>query len=93
MNPCINYHRPCFFPKIKTDSKGKQRKAYPFENMMTPYDKLKSLPDVEQYLKPEITLETLDEYAMKVSDNEAADCLQQAWQKLFGLISRQDKTS
>ena len=61
--------------------------------MMTPYDKLKSLPDVEQYLKPEITLETLDEYAMKMSDNDAADCLQQARQKLFCLISRQDKTS
>jgi hypothetical protein len=41
--PHINYHRPCFFPEIKIDAKGKQRKTYPYKNMMTPYDKLKSL--------------------------------------------------
>jgi len=61
--------------------------------MMTPYDKLKSLPGVEQYLKPGITLVALDEYAMKMSDNDAADCLQRARQKLFCVIFRQDKTA
>jgi len=34
----INYHRPCFFPKTITDSKGKDKKTYPYEAMMTPYD-------------------------------------------------------
>ncbi len=29
---------------------------------MTPFERLKSLPDAEQYLKPEITLDAL-EYA------------------------------
>ena len=38
--PYINYHRPCFFPEIIIDDKGKQRKQYRYENMMTPYDKL-----------------------------------------------------
>ncbi len=28
LNPYINYHRPCFFPKTTTDSKGRQRKIY-----------------------------------------------------------------
>jgi len=41
--PYINYHRPCFFPEIETDDKGKERKVYKCKNMMTPYDKLKSL--------------------------------------------------
>ena len=27
LNPYINYHRPCFFPNIITDAKGKQRKT------------------------------------------------------------------
>ncbi len=36
--PYINYHRPCFFPKTITDSKGKDKKTYPYEAMMTPYD-------------------------------------------------------
>lgn len=61
LNPYLNYHRPCFFPETVTDAKEKQRKIYPFKGMMTPYDKLKSLPDGEQYLKPEITFDTLDE--------------------------------
>ena len=44
LNPYINYHRPCLFPVIITDSKGKQRKRYPYQSLMTPYEKLKSLP-------------------------------------------------
>lgn len=93
LNPYINYHRPCFFPETTINAKGKQQKTYPYRNMMTPFERLKSLPDVEQYLKPEITLEVLDEYALRMSDNEAADCLQKARQQLFGLIFKQDKAS
>lgn len=92
LNPYINYHRPCFFPETITNAKGKQQKTYPYRSMMTPFERLKSLPDVEQYLKPEITLEVLDEYALQMSDNEAADCLQKARHQLFSLIFKQDKT-
>lgn len=93
LNPYINYHRPCFFPETITNAKGKQQKTYPYRSMMTPFERLKSLPDVEQHLKPEITLDILDEYALQMSDNEAADCLQKARQQLFGLIFKQDKAS
>jgi transposase InsO family protein len=93
LNPYLNYHRPCFFPETTINAKGKQQKTYPYRNMMTPFERLKSLPDVEQYLKPEITLEVLDEYALRMSDNEAADRLQKARQQLFGLIFKQDKAS
>ena len=41
LNPYINFHRPCFFPEMRIDAKGKQRKIYRYDNMMTPYDKLK----------------------------------------------------
>ena len=70
--PHINFHRPCFFPEIKIDAKGKHHKTYPFTSMMTPYDKLKSLAEAVQYLKPGITFEILDELAMRISDNEFA---------------------
>jgi hypothetical protein len=33
--------------------------------MMTPYDKLKSLPHAEKYLKPDITFKQLDAIAKK----------------------------
>ncbi len=83
LNPYLNYHRPCFFPETHTDAKGKQRKRYRYETMMTPYDKLKSLPAAQTYLKPGITFAILDALADALSDNQAADRLQKARQKLF----------
>jgi hypothetical protein len=89
LNPYINYHRPCFFPETTTDHKGKQRKIYRYENMMTPYDKLKSLPSASDYLKPSVSFEILDKVAHQISDNQAADQLQKARQKLFKTIHGQ----
>lgn len=86
LNPYINFHRPCFFPETRTDSKGKQRKVYRYETMMTPYDKLKSLPKAEDYLKPGVRFEILDTVAHQISDNQAADRLQKARQTLFKTI-------
>lgn len=86
LNPYINYHRPCFFPDIHIDHKGKQRKTYPYKNMMTPYDKFKSLPNAKDYLKPGLSFEILSQLALKISDNQAADNLNSARQKLFKLI-------
>ncbi len=86
LNPYLNFHRPCFFPETRTDDKGKQRKIYRYENMMTPYDKLKSLPDAKDYLKPGVSFEILYKLAHEISDNQAADQLQKARQKLFKTI-------
>lgn len=84
--PYVNYHRPCFFPEVFTDDKGKQRKRYRYEQMMTPYEKLKSLPDAGQFLKPGRSFQSLDDSAYAISDNEAARRLQQARHKLFEFI-------
>jgi len=89
LNPYLNYHRPCFFPETYVDEKGKQRKVYQYENMMTPYDKLKSLPDAASYLKPETSFAILDKVAYQISDNQAADQLQKARNKLFKTINGQ----
>jgi len=89
LNPYINFHRPCFFSETRTDNKGKQRKLYRYENMMTPYDKLKSLPSASAYLKPGVSFEILDKLAHQISDNQAADQLQKARQKLFKTIHGQ----
>ena len=89
LNPYLNYHRPCFFPETLTDRKGKQRKVYRYANMMTPYDKLKSLPRAQDYLKPGVRFEILDAFALRISDNQAADQLQKARHKLFTTIHGQ----
>ncbi|WP_421621720.1 hypothetical protein [Alkalilimnicola ehrlichii] len=49
LSPYLNFHRPCFFPTEAIDDKGRVCKRYRYEDMMTPYDKLKSLPDADQH--------------------------------------------
>lgn len=89
LNPYVNYHRPCFFPEIKTDSKGKQRKSYPYKKMMTPYEKLKSLPEAENRLKSGVTFEELDAIAFGIGDNQSARNMNEAKRKLFQTINEQ----
>ena len=91
LNPYVNYHRPCFFAEALTDEKGKTRKRYRLNNMMTPYDKLKSLPEAADSLKPGIAFENLDELATAISDNEAAERLNEARKKLFHSINRRSE--
>lgn len=86
LNPYINYHRPCFFPMTVVDAKGKHKKTYPYSEMMTPYDKLKSLPDAAQYLKPQMSFEQLDNIAYAMSDNQAAEQLREGKRELFRTI-------
>lgn len=87
LNDYLNFHRPCFFPTETVDAKGRVRKLYRYQDMMTPFDKLRSLPDVHQHLKPGITLEQLAAKARAMSDNEAARCLKQARDALFQTLS------
>lgn len=88
LSPYLNFHRPCHFPTEAVDKKGKVRKLYRYADMMTPYDKLKSLPDAARYLRPGVTFDRLDEIASECSDNEAAQRLNEARAKLFQLISK-----
>jgi hypothetical protein len=90
LSPYLNFHRPCFFPIEEVDPKGRVRKRYPLKAMMTPYDKLRSLPEAGQCLKAGVTFEQLDQIARAMSDNEAARRLNEARAQLFQTI---DKTS
>lgn len=81
VNTYLNYHRPCGFAEDRVDTRGKIRKKY--THWMTPYEKLKSLKDVRQYLKPGITFEVLDAIAGAMSDNEFAHTMNAAKVALF----------
>ena len=50
-------------------------KRYPYESLMTPYEKLKSIADAKTYLKPGLSFAILDDVAYRISDNAAADAL------------------
>ena len=93
LNAHMNYHRPCLFPVTVTDAKGKERKTYPYDEMMTPYEKFKSLPDAKDYLKPGITFEILDKAAYAMSDNDSAEQLQKARNTLFNCIIESEQTA
>ncbi len=81
-----NFHRPCFFPSTKLDKKGKEKKVYDYKNMMTPCEKLLSIPNVEDYLKPGVTPKSLQAIAEAQTDSQAAKTLQEAKRTLFKKI-------
>lgn len=91
LNPYLNFHRPCFFPETTTDAKGKQRKRYPYRSVMTPYEKLRSLPNAESYLKPGLSFAILDQLATAQTDHQAAQQLQTERRKLFQSITEQEQ--
>lgn len=93
LNPYLNFHRPCFFAVEQRDAKGKIRRHYPQEQIMTPFEKLKSLPAALITFKPRVTLETLEHTARQMSDNQAAQQLNTARTQLFQSIHRRSRTA
>ena len=83
LNVYLNYHRPCGFAKVIQDKRGKEIKTYPAEDYQVPYEKLKSLENAEQYLKSNISFKVLDKIAYQMSDNQFAEKMQKAKEKLF----------
>jgi transposase InsO family protein len=87
-NDYLNYHRPCAFPEIKLDSKGKEKRIYPHDRYQTPYEKLKSLDKAAQHLKPGITFKELDKTAYAVSHTDYATRMNKAKEQMKKEISQ-----
>ena len=79
-NMYLNYHRVCLYATDYVDKRGKVRKKY--NKTFVPYEKLKSLENAEQYLKEGITFAQLDKIAYAKSDNDFAEEMQKAKEKL-----------
>ena len=88
LTPYLNYHHPCLFATEVRDAKGKVRRRYRRRDVATPYEKLKSLPGAERFLKPGTTFAELDEVAYAVSDLEANRRANRARDELFRTIGR-----
>ena len=85
--------RPCYFAVDIIDAKGKIRKTYPHDQIMTPWERLKIVTTYENYLKPGITIESLEHTANALSDNDAARHVQDARKRLFQTINRRSKSA
>ena len=81
MDVYLNFHRPCGYARDVIDERGKIIKKY--DVYMTPFEKLKTIENVGQYLRPDVTIKMLEEIAAKESDNECAERMQNAKRKLF----------
>ena len=88
-NPYLNFHRPCAYPTIQVDAKGKKRKVY--DVYQPPYEALKQIVGADKCLKPGQTFEKLDTIAYEYSDNEFARILRAEESKLFDLIRNTDR--
>ena len=93
LNPYLNFHRPCYFAVDTIDSKGKIRKTYPHDQIMTPWERLKAIPAYEDFLKPGITSQSLEHDANALSDNDAASKVHEARRRLFQSINRRSKST
>jgi hypothetical protein len=84
VNIYLNYHRPCLFAEEEMDRLGKIKKKY--AKIMTPYEKLKSLENSNQYLKDGTAFESLDKIAYAQSDNDFGKKMMKAREELFKKI-------
>lgn len=81
VNIYLNYHRPCGFSEDKMNAQGKIKKNY--NQWIIPYERLKALPQAQDYLKYGITFAQLDKIAYAESDNQFAEKMRNAQIKLF----------
>jgi transposase InsO family protein len=86
LNPYINFHRPCAVAQVVEEANGKRRRTYP--RWATPLEIFSQMPDCEKYLKPDLSITSLQQSAREQTDTEAAIAMQQAKHKLLAHVRR-----
>lgn len=86
LNPYLNYHRPCAVARIVEEPNGKRRRIY--SRWATPLEIFRQTAECEQYLKPGVSLASLQQIASEQTDTEAAVAMQEAKQKLLARVRR-----
>lgn len=86
LNPYLNHHRFCGFATDYVNAKGKIKKKY--ETYLTPIQKLLSLTECAQYLKGEVTRESLETETKQKSHLAAAHGVVDARRQLFKEINK-----
>ncbi len=86
LSPFLNFHRPCLFATEYRDNGGRVRRKYRREDVATPYEKLKSLPDAQCHLNDGASFDELDRIAYAVSDLDAVRRVNDARRDLFNAI-------
>ena len=85
-NEFLNFHRMCAYPTVVVSENGKKKKVY--EEIVTPCQKLLSIPEVKKYLREGVTILDLKEKMLRVSHIEYAKMMHESKQKLFAAIKK-----
>ena len=88
LSPFLNFHRPCLFATERVDAKGKVRRTYRRSDVLTPLEKLQSLPNAARFLNEGASFDDLDRAAAVLTDLQAAKALHRARDKLFRKVHR-----
>ena len=86
--PLLNFHRPCLFPTEVVGPTGRVKRRYRQEDVTTPYERFKALPGAEDFLRPGVTLDALDQRAAATNHLDAAQAAQRARDELFRAIGQ-----
>lgn len=86
LNPYLNFHRPCAIPEIETSPKGKTKRVY--RRWATPWEIFQNLPGCETFLRPGVTLQSLEQQVAAQSDTDAAREMQEAKRQLWAELGR-----
>ena len=86
--PFLNFHRPCLFATEVTGPTGRVRRRYRQADVATPYERFRSLPGAEDFLRPGVTLAALDQLAAAATDLDTAKAVQRARDALFRAIGQ-----
>lgn len=85
-NEFLCFHRMCAYPTITVRDDGKKIRKY--ETTMTPCQKLLAIPNVEQYLRSDMSVADLTEKMLRMSHLEYAKIMHANKQKLFASIKK-----
>ena len=91
LNPYLNFHRPSGFATMVPDKKKPGRMKPVYNTYLTPFEKLKTIPNWQTYLKTPETALLLEQFSKQMSDNEAAEEMQKAKKELFKIIRIEDE--
>jgi hypothetical protein len=86
LNPYLNFHRPCAVAEVVEQPNGKRRRIY--RKWATPFEIFSQTPQCAGFLRPGVSMDELENFALKQSDTEAAIAMQQAKKRLRGGIAK-----
>ena len=84
--PFPDHHRPCLFPELRADAKGRTGRHYPRRLVAMPLEAFKRMSGAERFLKPGGTFGMLDAEALAETEPEAARRVNRARDELFRKI-------